>query len=103
MAAAWPNISKNSAVPLTKLQSHVLRVLASERSPDSYIAGGVALNRNGPRFSGDIGIFQDSEQRLETAAEADANALTAAGFDLLGKETGEVKRHVGPCPDNPTL
>jgi hypothetical protein len=57
----------------------------------------------GPRFSRDIDVFQHSQQRLETAAEADANALTAAGFDLLGKETGEVKRHVGPCPDNPTL
>jgi len=27
-------------MPLTKLQSHVLRLLAAERSPDSYIAGG---------------------------------------------------------------
>jgi hypothetical protein len=32
----------------------VLRVLAAERSPDSYIAGGIALNREGPRFSSDI-------------------------------------------------
>ncbi len=52
-------------MPLTKLQSHVLRILAAERSPDSYIAGGVAINREGPRFSGDIDIFQDTEQRLE--------------------------------------
>jgi hypothetical protein len=59
-------------VPLTKLQSEVLRVLAAQRSPDSYIAGGVALNREGPRFSRDIDIFQDSQQRLEAAAEADA-------------------------------
>jgi hypothetical protein len=55
-------------VPLTKLQSHVLRVLAAERSPDSYVAGGVAINREGPRFSDDIDIFQDTEQRLEAAA-----------------------------------
>jgi hypothetical protein len=52
-------------VPLTKLQSHVLRLLAAGRSPDSYIAGGVAINRDGPRFSADIDIFQDSEDRLE--------------------------------------
>jgi hypothetical protein len=38
---AWQNRSKGSAVPLTKLQSHVLRLLAAERSLDSYIAGGV--------------------------------------------------------------
>jgi len=52
-------------MPLNKLQSDVLRVLAAGRSPDSYIAGGIALNRQGPRFSDDIDIFQDSEQRLE--------------------------------------
>lgn len=67
-------------MPLTKLQSHVLRVLAAERSPDSYIAGGVAINREGPRFSGDIDIFQDTEQRLQDAAQADAKALAAAGL-----------------------
>ena len=82
MGGAWRNRSKVSAVPLTRLQSHVLRVLAAERSPDSYIAGGIALNREGPRFSGDIDIFQDSEQRLEAAAEADAKALTKAGLQF---------------------
>jgi len=78
----WRNRSKDCAVPLTKLQSHVLRVLATGRSPDSYIAGGVAINREGPRFSRDIDIFQDSETRLAEAAEADGRALTAAGLKL---------------------
>ena len=54
-------------MPLTKLQSEVLRALAAQRSPDSYIAGGIALNHDGPRFSRDIDIFQDSQQRLEAA------------------------------------
>jgi hypothetical protein len=36
--------SRAFAVPLTKLQAHVLRLLAAERSPDSYIAGGVAIS-----------------------------------------------------------
>jgi hypothetical protein len=79
-------------VPLTKLQSHVLRVLAAERSPDSYIAGGVAINREGPRFSGDIDIFQDTEQRLEAAAKADAKALTDAGLKLSWKKIATGKR-----------
>ena len=69
-------------MPLTKLQIHALRVLAAQRSPDSYVAGGVALNRVGPRFSGDIDIFQDSEERLVTAAEADGAALVEAGLNL---------------------
>jgi hypothetical protein len=87
---------KDCAVPLTRLQSHVLRVLAAGRSPDSYIAGGFAINREGPRFSGDIDIFQDSENRLAAAAEADAKALIGAGLKLTwgkiqsGKRQAEV-------------
>lgn len=67
-------------------------MLAANRSPDSYIAGGVALNRDGPRFSGDIDIFQDSEKRLEAAAVADANALTEAGYKLSWKKIASGKR-----------
>ena len=69
-------------MPLSRFQSEVLRTLAAQRSPDSYIAGGVAINRTGPRFSRDIDIFHDSEDRLEAAAQADAAALTAAGYTL---------------------
>jgi hypothetical protein len=81
-AGGWRKASKGSAVPLTKLQTHALRILAAQRSPDSYVAGGVALNRAGPRFSGDIDIFQDSEERLVTAAVTDGAALVAAGLNL---------------------
>jgi hypothetical protein len=59
-------------VPLGKFQSEVLRALAAQRSPDSYIAGGVAINRYGPRYSDDIDIFHDSEAQLEGAARTDA-------------------------------
>ena len=84
-------------MPLTKFQSEGLRSLAAQRSPDSYIAGGVAINREGPRFSGDIDIFQDSENRLAAAAEADAKALIGAGLKLTwgkiqsGKQQAEVQ------------
>jgi hypothetical protein len=69
-------------VPIGRFQSDVLRTLAAQRSPDSYIAGGVAINRDGPRFSGDIDIFHDSEARLESAVKADTVALTAAGYEV---------------------
>jgi hypothetical protein len=69
-------------VPLGKLQSHLLRLLASQRSPDSYVAGAIALNRDGPRFSGDIDIFQDDGERIVAIAESDAAIITKAGFDL---------------------
>jgi hypothetical protein len=86
------NGSKVFAVPLTKFQSYALGLLAAERSPDSYIAGGVAINRHGPRFSGDIDIFQDTEERLEAAAQADAKALTDAGLKFTWKKIAIGKR-----------
>ena len=69
-------------MPLTKLQSYVLRILAAQHSAGSYIAGGIALNIDGPRFSEDIDIFQDSEERLVAAAKADAAALAEAGLKV---------------------
>ena len=83
--AAWMdagslNASKIFAVPLTKYQSDVLRSLAAHRS---YIAGGVAINREGPRYSADIDIFHDSEARLESAARTDASVLTAEGYIVV--------------------
>jgi hypothetical protein len=76
----WRRASRGFAVPLTKLQIHALRVLAAQRSPDSYVAGSQGM---APRhFSGDIDIFQDSEERLMTAAEADGSALVEAGLKL---------------------
>ena len=88
----WRSGSKSFAVPLSKFQSDVLRTLAAQRSPDSYIAGGVAINRDGPRFSGDIDIFHDSDDRLESAAQADAAALTAAGYTITWESVRNGKR-----------
>jgi nucleotidyltransferase AbiEii toxin of type IV toxin-antitoxin system len=90
--ADWPSGSKSFAVPIGKFQSDVLRALAAQRSPDSYIAGGVAINREGPRFSADIDIFHDSEARLESAAKDDTAALTAAGYSVTWERVREGKR-----------
>lgn len=85
--AGSPNASNSFAVPLISFQSEVLRTLAAQRSPDSYIAGDVAINRQGPRYSGDIDIFQDNDARLESAAHSDTEALIAAGYSVrLGRE-----------------
>jgi hypothetical protein len=81
-------------MPLTKLQSHVLKILAKLRSPDSYIAGGIPLNRFGPRFSDDIDIFQDSEDRLAMAADADVAALNKEGLKLNNLKISAGKRKV---------
>ena len=61
----------------------MLRLLAAQRSPDSHIAGGIAINREGPRFSGDIDIFHDSAARLDSATAADEAALAAGGYAVM--------------------
>lgn len=64
-------------MPISKLQSELLRLLSSKRDTESYIAGGVPINRLGPRFSDDIDIFQDREARV-----ADAKILVDAGYQV---------------------
>jgi hypothetical protein len=67
-------------VPLSKIQIEVLRLLASRRDPESYVAGATPLNRVAPRYSADIDIFHDREEGVASAALDDAQALTAAGY-----------------------
>jgi hypothetical protein len=79
-------------MPITKFQSELLRVLAAQRSPDSYIARGIAINRQGPRFSRDIDIFHDSAARLESAVKADEAALDAAGYTITRPPTQRTEK-----------
>jgi hypothetical protein len=77
-------------VPLSSLQRDILRTLAAHRNPESYVAGSTPLHRDGPRFSGDIDIFHDREERVAVAAAQDAAALAAAGYTIewLRREPG---------------
>lgn len=72
-------------MPLRKLQANLLRLLAANRNPESYVAGAIALNRDGPRFSGDIDIFNDGDERLAATAEADAALIAGAGLNYAGR------------------
>jgi hypothetical protein len=77
-------------VPLFSIQSEILTLLAAHRNPESYVAGASALNRDGPRFSSDIDIFHDLEERVAEAANADAALLANNGFVVqwLRREPG---------------
>jgi hypothetical protein len=77
-------------VPLSKFQSEILRLLAAHRTPNSYVAGATALNRDGPRYSGGIDIFHDREESVALAASADAELLEKNGFTVqwLRREAG---------------
>jgi len=56
-------------VPLTPFQAGVARLLAANRSPDSYLAGGAALHiePNTNRYSDDLDYFHDSFERVAEA------------------------------------
>jgi hypothetical protein len=69
-------------VPLTSIQAAILKILASHRDPESYVAGATPLNRDTTRYSGDIDVFHDRAERVESAAETDSQTLVAAGYGV---------------------
>ncbi len=69
-------------MPLDRIQTEILRLLASHRDPESYVAGSTPLNRDAPRYSGDIDIFHDREERVARAAQEDSAFLEANGYAL---------------------
>jgi hypothetical protein len=69
-------------VPVTKIQRAILRLLAPHRDPGSYVAGSTPLNIKGPRFSNDIDVFHDLQERVAQVAARDAAFLEARGYTL---------------------
>jgi hypothetical protein len=65
---------------LSPLQTKIMRTLAPNRSETSYFAGGVVLNRDWPRRSDDIDVFQDTDESVVQTADLDIDTLCAAGF-----------------------
>jgi len=71
-------------MPLTEFQETLVRLLAANRTPDSYLAGGAALHLepNSKRYSNDLDFFQDSEARVASAFAQDRASLEAARYDV---------------------
>jgi hypothetical protein len=69
-------------VPLSNLQREILQFLAQQRDPESFVAGSTYLTRTGARFSGDIDIFHDREERVAAAAEQDVAILQTGKYDV---------------------
>lgn len=65
---------------LTDLQKRIMRRLSLNRSPSSYLAGGLILNRDWPRQSDDIDIFHDTDEEVSEVAEKDIADLEQEGF-----------------------
>lgn len=82
-------------MPLGAFESQVLRVIAVNRNPESYVAGATVLHQapDSPRTSRDVDVFHDTAQSLAAAVEADGAALIAAGFEIaLGERQPTFQR-----------
>ena len=82
MPGSSPSRLSKPAMPLNELQREILKLLASNRDPESYIAGSTPINRNTLRYSGDIVVFHDREERVAEAALLDVKKLEEAGFKI---------------------
>lgn len=71
-------------MPLTESQAQVLRIIAANRSVNSHVAGGLALNSSPEttRFSKDIDLFHDVEEAVAQASEIDCETLAKEGFTI---------------------
>ena len=71
-------------MPLTDFQKLILRLLKDHRTPTSYIAGGVAINRlqTSGRYSSDIDFFHDIDEAVTLSAKFDIETLRKNDFSV---------------------
>lgn len=71
-------------MPIGPFEAEVLRVLAANRNPESFIGGATVLNqgKDTPRTSEDIDVFHDSEASLLKGVEEDERTLREHGFNV---------------------
>lgn len=71
-------------MPLTAIQKDVALLLAGNRSSESHIAGGAAINceKSTLRYSADLDLFHDEQTAIARYAELDAHTLETAGFEI---------------------
>ena len=71
-------------MPLTNFQRAVLAVIAPNRAPDSYLAGGSALHfaPESVRYSHALDVFHDLESGVAEAFAADTVLLRGAGYEV---------------------
>jgi hypothetical protein len=69
-------------MPISDIQDRVLRCIAANRSPESYLAGATVLHRDrrSPRYSQDLDFFHDIEDSVAVCAQKDADTLRDAGY-----------------------
>jgi hypothetical protein len=82
-------------MPLGDFEREVLRLLAANRHPDSFVGGGTVLHQSpgSPRTSKDVDYFHDTIESLSASVERDVATLRAAGYEVeLGRPQDTFQR-----------
>jgi len=71
-------------MPLGDFEREVLRLLAANRNPDSFVGGATILHQSpkSPRSSKDVDYFHDTLESLNASTELDIATLRAAGYEV---------------------
>lgn len=71
-------------MPIDEFQLLVLSIIGKNRNPNSYVAGGSAINSaaNTPRFSSDIDLFHASAEAVQSSFAIDGKSLGNEGFTI---------------------
>jgi len=71
-------------MPISDIQVEVLRRIAANRSPESYLAGATVIHRDAdtPRYSQDLDFFHDLADSIALSADRDAATLREAGYEI---------------------
>lgn len=87
--------ARRSTMPLSDFQVELLRLLAANRSVQSYVAGATVLHANDrtPRYSQDLDIFHDAERSVRQSAEQDARTLLQHGYRVDWQEQRPAYHH----------
>lgn len=67
-------------MPISETHREVFLLLARNRNPDSYVAGGTLSNINGIRLSEDIDLFHSTPDATLSSFEIDRECLEGSGF-----------------------
>jgi len=84
-------------MPLGPFEGEVLRLLARNRHPDSFVAGASVLHQaaDSPRSSRDVDLFHDATAALAASVQTDVSVLEKAGFKVeLGREHDAFRRAI---------
>ena len=78
-------------MPLSAFQQSILRLLAQNRSPESYVAGATVLHQipDSPRFSDDLDMFHDVEDSVARSAAFDV--AVSRWERCVGRPVGKIK------------